>query len=86
MVSDIAVGALAGAAATALLQRLLAGPLSRQRRSRSGTRIAVDRHGRTDTVYVGRLANGCQSMKAFTFVNATYMCYRQTSRTEQIVH
>lgn len=38
MVSDIAVGALAGAAATALLQRLFAGPLSRQRHSRSETR------------------------------------------------
>ena len=37
MVYDIALGAVAGAAATALLQRLLGNHLSRQRNIRSGT-------------------------------------------------
>ena len=37
MVSDVALGAVAGAAATALLQGLLGNHLSRQRNIRSGT-------------------------------------------------
>ena len=62
MVSDIAVGALAGAAATALIQKLLAGPLSRQRRSRSGI-------GQTSHAFMALLrvvwSSALQTLKTF---------------------